>query len=181
MLWLFILLFPFVAHAANIPQPSDVVFVHEAVSEDKQDSYNYIFTLANDDTIYTCQANRCSLLDFRNQPKVDVTFYQLPEGYQRVAGMVDQAVLQEYRSAAVAQYHFSDLETELSSAITARSYHVVTIHEDGTYDRDTASKERNLGPDLQTQTQSMTWIWWFVGGAIVMAAGAGWILWKRRN
>ncbi len=181
MIWLFILLLPLVAQAANLPQPSDVVFVHDGVSEDKQDSYNYIFTVDGDDRIHTCQANRCSLLPFREQASVAATFYQLPEGYQRVAGVVDQGVLQEYVAAAAAQYRLTDLETELSATTTTRSYHTVTIHTDGSYDRDATSQERNLKPEDADSKNRSVWLWWLAGVIVVMGGGAGWILWKRRN
>lgn len=179
--WILFLLLPLTAQAANLPQPSDVVFLHDAVDEDKQDSFNYIYTVAGDDTIYTCQANRCSLLEFREQSTVDVTFYQLPEGYQRVASIVDQAVLQEYRDLATANYHFTALETELSASATTRSYHVVNVHEDGSYDNDTTSQERNADLNDDEASGLGIWLWVIIGSAIVVAAAAGWLLWKRRN
>lgn len=180
MIWL-LLFFPLLTQAANLPQPSDVVFIHDGVHEDKQDSYNYIFTVDGDTTVHTCQANRCSLSPFREQPTVAATFYQLPEGYQRVTGVVDQAVLQEYQAAAVAEYRFTDLETELAATTTTRSYHIVTIDENGSYNRDATSQERNVKPDEDNAITLAAWIWWLVGGAVVVAAAAGWILWKRRN
>ncbi|EKD78849.1 MAG: hypothetical protein ACD_41C00249G0002 [uncultured bacterium] len=173
MLWLFI------AYAATLPQPSDVVFVHADVAEEQQDDFNYIFTVDGDDAIYTCQANRCSLSDFRDQPVVTATFYQLPEGYQRVATVVDQSTLAEYRANAVQEFRLENIETTLAAAGSNRSYHTVTIQADGNFDQDTVSQERNATTDVAAEGK-YRWVWWLIGGGVVIAAGAGFILWKLR-
>lgn len=172
MLWLFVL-------AATLPQPSDVVFIHDGVVEEQQGDFNYIFTLDGDDTIYTCQANRCSLADWRDQPTINATFYQLPEGYQRVATVVDQSTLAEYRTNAIQEFRLEGLETTLSTIGSSRSYHTVTIAADGSFFRDTVSQERNAEVDKANST-NLTWLWWLIGGGVVLASGAGYILWKRR-
>ena len=173
MLWLLF------AYAASLPQPSDVVFIHEGVVEEQQGDFNYIFTVAGADTIYTCQANRCSLSDFRDQSTVNATFYQLPEGYQRVATVVDQATLAEYLANAVQEFRLENLATTLSATESSRSYHTVTIQDDGSFTRDTVSQERNPVAADGTGT-NFGWLGWFIGGGVVLAGGAGYILWKRR-
>ena len=181
MMWLLTLLFPLMAQAATLPQPGDVVLLHESVSEDKQDSFNYIFTVTGKDDIFTCQANRCSVLEFRDQPTIHMTIYQLPDGYQRVAAVVDQAVLSEYKELAVAQYDLDNLPTTLAATNTTRSFHTVTIADDGSFQLDTTSQERN--PEVKEGSGSTvgTWIWWLISGSLAVAAVAAWILWKRRS
>lgn len=180
MIWLFALLFPVVVQAATLPQPSDVVLLHDGVTEGKQSDYNYIFTVDGDDTIYTCQANRCSLASFRDQASVNIIVYELPEGYQRVANLVDQSVLQEYRTNAVQQYRVEGLETALAATASTRSYHTLTIMADGTVARDAVSQERNPAEVSAAAGSSYAWIWWLVGGGVVVGLGAGIVLWKRR-
>lgn len=172
MLWLFVL-------AVTLPQPSDVVFLHDGVAEEQQGDYNYIFTIDGDDTIYTCQANRCSLVDFRDQSIVNGTFYQLPEGYQRVATVIDQSTLTEYRANAQQEFRLAGLETNLTATGSSRTYHTVTIAADGRFERDTVSQERNATAD-DSAGGTGSWIWWLIGGGVVLASGAGYILWKRR-
>lgn len=179
MLWLLLWVFSIPAVAASLPQPSDVVFIHEGVNEEQQGDFNYIFTLDGDGTIYTCQANRCSLADWRDQPTINATFYQLPEGYQRVATVVDQSTLAEYRTNAVQQFRLEGLATTLSATDSSRSYHTVTIKSDGSFERDTVSQERNPVIDDSTANQ-LGLVWWLIGGGVVLASGAGYILWKRR-
>ncbi len=181
MIWLFTLLFPLMAQAVSLPQPGDVVLVHESASDDKQASYNYIFTVTGETDIFTCQANRCSTLAFRDQPTIDMTVYQLPDGYQRVASVVDQTVLKEYQSVAVAQYQLNQLPTTLAATDTTRSYHTVTIADDGSFQLDTTSQERNPEIEVADGQSIATWVWWFIGAALVVASVAGWILWKRRS
>lgn len=180
MIWFFALLFPFLVQAASLPQPSDLVLLHENVAEDQQSDYNYIFTVDSDDTIYTCQANRCSLASFRDQASVNIIVYELPEGYQRVANLVDQSVLQEYRANAAHQYRVEGLETALTATASTRSYHTLTIQADGSIERDAVSQERNPVEVSATAGSSYAWIWWLVGGGVVVGLGAGIVLWKRR-
>ncbi len=180
MIWLFTLLFPFVVQAATLPQPSDVVLLHEGVTEEKQSDYNYIFTVDGDDTIYTCQANRCSLTLFRDQETVQVVIYELPEGYQRVANLVDQSVLQEYQANAAHQYQVEGLETALTATASTRSYHTLTIQADGSIERDAVSQERNPAEISVAAGSKHAWVRWLVGGSAVVALGAGAVLWKRR-
>lgn len=174
------LLLPHWVQAVSLPQPSDVVLLHDGVAEEDQSDYNYIFTVDEDDTIYTCQANRCSLASFRDQVAVSVTFYELPEGYQRVANLVDQSILQEYRANAVQQYRIEGLETALAATESTRSYHTLTIQADGSVERDAISQERNPVEVSATAGSSYAWIWWLVGGGVVVGLGAGIVLWKRR-
>lgn len=184
MIWFWILLLslllPHWVQAVALPQPSDVVLLHAGVAEEDQSDYNYIFTVDGDDTIYTCQANRCSLAAFRDQTAVSVTFYELPEGYQRVANLVDQTVLQEYQANAVQQYRVEALETALAATASARSYHTLTIQPDGSVERDAVSQERNPAEVADAAGATAAWIWWLIGGGGVVAAGAGVVLWKRR-
>lgn len=168
-----------IAYAATLPQPSDVVFLHDGVAEEQQADYNYIFTIDGDDTIYTCQANRCSLTDFRDQSTVSGSFYQLPEGYQRVATVVDQSTLQEYRDNAVQEFRLDNIETTLEASGGERSYHTVTIQADGSFARDTVSQERNAAT-ADSAGAIPAWIWWLIGSGGAVAAGAGFLLWKRR-
>lgn len=179
MVWLLLWLFPSVTQAATLPQPSDVVFIHDGVNEDQQSDYNYIFTIDGDDTIYTCQANRCSLGDFRDQSTITATFYELPEGYQRVATIVDQTILEEYRTNAAEEFRLEGLETTLTATNSSRSYYTVTIFAEGSFELDTTSQERNVVVEDDT-IASIRWIWWLIGGGVVIAGGAGFILWKRR-
>lgn len=179
MIW-FWLLFPLVVQAATLPQPSDVVFIHAGESDEQQIRYNYIFTVDGYEGIHTCQANRCSLLPFRDHGSINATFYQLPEGYQRVANIVDQAVLSDYITVATSSYRFDQLETDLAGTGDSRSYHTVTIAEDGSYQRDTTTQERNPEEVLET-TRSRGWLWLMGGVVVAVLAAVGFILWKRKN
>lgn len=174
------LFLPHWVQAVALPQPSDVVLLHDGVAEEDQSDYNYIFTVDGDDTIYTCQANRCSLASLRDQAAVSVTFYELPEGYQRVANLVDQSVLQEYRANAVQQYRVEALETALAATESTRSYHTLTIQADGSVERNAVSQERNPAEVVDAVGSTAAWVWWLIGGGAVVAAGAGVVLWKRR-
>ncbi|MBI4407474.1 MAG: hypothetical protein HY565_03165 [Candidatus Kerfeldbacteria bacterium] len=180
MFWFWLLFFPLLAQAATLPQPSDVVLLHEGVAEDAQSDYNYIFTVDGDDTIYTCQANRCSLIPFRDQALVNIVVYELPDGYQRVANLVDQSVLQEYQANAAHQYRVEGLETALTATASTRSYHTLTIQADGSIEREAVSQERNPAEIIPAAGSGWAWIWWLVGGSVVVGLGAGIVLWKRR-
>lgn len=172
MLWFLLLV--------ALPQPSDVLLLHADQAEETQTAYNYIFTVDGDDTIYTCQANRCSLADFRAQPSVSLTVYQLPEGYQRVATVIDQATLAEYRSVAVASYRLEQLDTDLTADAASRSYHTITIQTDGSVILDTTNQVRNADP-ASTSNTGNAWLWWFIGGAgLVLMAGLAGFVYTRR-
>ncbi|MFA6475171.1 MAG: hypothetical protein WCV88_03105 [Patescibacteria group bacterium] len=181
MIWFLTLLFPLMAQAVSLPQPSDVVLLHDGQSDEQQTRYNYVFTLANDATIYTCQGNRCSLTPFREQASVDATFYQLPEGYPRVANLTDQTILQSYQQAAVAQYSVTGLATALEAGDKNRSYHTINIKADGSYTSDAVTQERNK-PIVLDDTNAVKYWPWVVGGVIgvLLILSAGYYIYRKR-
>ena len=92
--WLIIgvgLLLPFTGWSAAIPAAGDLVLQYENDAADKQLKYNYLFTVDGDATIYVCQANHCSMSQFKDKSgTVSVTLYKLPDGFPRPQTLPNQ-------------------------------------------------------------------------------------------
>lgn len=171
--------------AAAVAQPSDIVLIYESADIEEQGKENYLFTAEGDETLYPCEANRCSLVEFADQNQVNLTIYKLPEGYPRVATIIDQSTLQEYAAAAAITYTVSNVATTLSAdGSDTRSYQTVQLKADGSYELGTVSQERNvlLQEDTVTeQSRKSNIMWYIIIGLVVVGMGGGAVwLWKRK-
>lgn len=191
MIWLVLLwqlFLPTLGAAVALPQPSDVVLWYEDGDVEAQTKYDYLFTVAGDDTIYPCAANRCSLEPFLEQGTVDLTIYKLPEGYPRVANIVDQDTLVEYRNAAEQTYKIAGVSTmptntDEEADSTGRTFQEIHLKADGSFESSTVTQERNsqLITDEATTTGWPRWLWPVVGLiGLVGVVGVGVWLWKRK-
>lgn len=183
MVW-FALLFAQSVLAAAVAQPSDVVLIYESADIEAQGKENYLFKLEGDEKLYPCEANRCSLAEFTDQSQVNLTIYKLPEGYPRVATVVDQSTLLEYASVAVITYTVPNVATTLSAdGSDMRTYQTLQLKADGSYELDIVSQERNalLQEDVVTEQSWKGFIWYIIVGLVVVGLGVGGVwLWKRK-
>lgn len=183
MIW-FALVFAQSVLAAAVAQPSDIVLIYESTDSAAQGKENYLFTVAGDNTIYPCDANRCSLAEFTDQATINLTIYKLPEGYPRVATVVDQVTLQEYVASAVTTYTVPNVSTTPpGDGSTGRTFQELQLKADGSFELDVVSQERNtlLQEDVVETKPRSKYIWALVIGVIVLGtAGAGFWLWKRK-
>lgn len=183
MIW-FLLLFTHSVLAVAVAQPSDVVLAYESADIEGQSKENYLFTVEGDVTLYPCEANRCSLAEFTDQSYVNLTIYKLPEGYPRVATVVDQSTLQEYAAAAAITYTVPNVATTLSAdGSDTRTYQTLQLKADGSYELDTVSQERNasLQANVATESSWKGYIWYVILGLVVIGLGGGGVwLWKRK-
>ncbi len=183
MFWL-ILLLSHTALAGAVPQTTDIVLIYEGANIEDQGKDNYVYTVADDDTIYTCEANRCSLAQFASQAQITMTIYKLPEGYPRVAGVIDQVTLQKYKQAASQTYTVPNVSTApAGDGSNNRTFQELQLQADGSFSVDTVSQERNsqLLEDRVTDKSWPAYIWYILGGVVVLGlAGGGVWLWKRK-
>jgi hypothetical protein len=182
-MWLIALLLTHSVLAAAVPPVTDVVLIYEDADLEAQGKDNYLFTVDGDSTIYPCAANRCSLADFVDRPTVALTVYKLPEGYPRVANVIDQATLAEYRAAAAVTYAIPNVATTpAGDGSTSRTFQEIHLSADGNFSVDTVSQERNVLLQAAIVTErSGTWLWYVVGGiGAALAIGIGRWLWKRK-
>jgi len=183
MIW-FALVFAQSVLAAAVAQPSDIVLIYESTDSAAQGKENYLFMVEGNTTIYPCDANRCSLAEFTEQATVNLIIYKLPEGYPRVATVVDQATLQEYVTAAATTYIVPNVSTTPpGDGSTGRTFQELQLKADGSFTLDVVSQERNalLQEDAVETESRAKYIWALVIGVIVLGAvGAGFWLWKRK-
>lgn len=168
MTWLITLLLliglPSSVQAETIPQASDVVLIYNNASEEQQAKYNFIYTVNDDNTIYTCEANRCSILPVRDRGTVIMTVYKLPEGFPRVNTEVDQNKLAQYKQQAEQTYVLNSIVTNLSTSGETRPYQLVHLTPDGqaTIDNATYTKpDINVPKDNATPSTNKG-LWWKV-------------------
>lgn len=183
-MWFLLSLIPSLVLAAALPQTSDVVLLYETGDDAQQAKYNYLFTVAGDQTIYPCSANRCSLEPFRDQTAITLTIYKLPDGYPRVATIVDQTTLAEYQAAAEQTYTIPDVATQPANAAeTGRTFQVIQLKADGDFELSTTTQAKNIQLTEETpiETPQRRWLWpvMLVAGGLVIVAGGYW-LWKRK-
>lgn len=185
MIWLWLL--PHFVLAAALPQPADVVLLYENEPAEAQSKYNYLFTVAGDTTIYPCAANRCSLEPFRDQAAVDLTIYKLPEGYPRVANVVDQATLAEYVAAAEHTYTIGEVFTNPTNTDpSGRTFQEVQLSADGSASLRAVTQKKNYDPTTAANSKSGWRRWLWPAAAVVISLGLLlgalwlWRLWKRK-
>lgn len=179
MTWLF--LFPLIAAASALPQTSDVVLIYENVSNEEQTKYNYLFTVEGDDTIYPCSANRCSVEPWRDRESLTLKIYQLPEGYPRVATIVDQTTLAEYKAAAEQNFTIKNILTNPSSDDSGRTFQQVTLHADGSAEVETITQAKNA--QAQEASGYGTWrryLWPVLIVSAILILGIGIWLGRRK-
>lgn len=170
------LLVPGIVFAANIPGASEVVLIYENAAIEQQSRYDFIFTINNDPTIYPCVANRCSMQPFRDLGNVTMTVYKMPEGFPRVANIVDQKVLNEYITLAEKRYVLENIATNLSTVEDGRQYQEAYVYADGTVKLQTANYDKpefNQDESAADENSTGKLIWkiviGLVGAAVVVA------------
>ncbi len=137
-----LLIAPSIVQAASVAEASEVVLWYENESENTQLRYNYIFTLDGDDTVYTCTANRCSMNDFSNLGTISMNLYKMPQGFPRVANVVDQEILQEYVTLAEQNFRIDNIATDWTSVDNDRPYQQVQLYADGSVEVSRAVYEK---------------------------------------
>lgn len=167
---------PITTWAGSIPESSEVVLVYENANQELQTRYNYIYTVNDDQTIYACEANRCSMQQLRDRGSVTMTVYKLPDGFSRPSNIVDQKVLQEYVSLAEKSYVLNNISTNLSATDNGRPYLEVNLYADGTstmasanYDKPEFNQDKN-GPIGSTGLA--LWLKIVIGVTAVIVVGA---------
>lgn len=173
------------AMAASIPQASDVILVYDNANTEQQGKYNFLFTVQNDPIIYPCEGNRCSMVNFRALGEATITVYKLPEGFPRVAGLQDQAKLQEYINQADQHYRLTGIATNWDTTSDGRPYQLVYLSPDGSYriEAETYSKP-STNSNVTTATDRTTlpkWLWGLIGIGTVVIVIAGALWWRIRR
>lgn len=176
--------------AATIPESSDVVLIYDNADTEQQGRYNFMFTVDGDMTIYPCEANYCSVVQFQDRGQVTMTVYKLPEGFPRASTVQDPAKLEEYKQLAESTYTLEDIQTNWLPDKDGRPYQTVQLSPDGkvTIESNTYNK-----PDINTKMSTSKSGFWSARNIIAIVVGvlaiatiifAGWYLRnyiRRRN
>lgn len=154
--------------AATIPESTDVVMVYDDADAEQQGRYDFMYTVEGDTTIYPCEANYCSVAQFKNSGTVTMTVYKLPEGFPRVSTIKDLAKLQEYKQLAEHTYVIEDVQTDLLPDQDGRPYQTVYLSSDGS-----VKAESNVynKPEINPNSSDTVTGFWSARNIIAMVIG----------
>ena len=173
-------LLPVAAGAAVLAQSSEVVLVYDGAGEEDQGRHSFLYTIAGDDTIYPCDANRCDMSEYSERGAVDLTVYKLPEGFPRPQGIADQARLQEFIDSADNTYQLGSIQTDLRDTGDGKQFYTVSVWPDGTHqlNETTYDKADPNTPVEEEGSENEATPGWIVGlivalVVVVLLAGGG--------
>lgn len=173
VLFLSLLTLPALSNAASIPESSEVLLIYNNANEEQQTRYNFIYTVDDDSTVYTCATNRCSTAAFRDRGTINMTVYKLPDGFPRVANIVDQKLLKEYVELAEQSYWIENVITNQSTAEDGRQYLKVFLSPDGSVVLESANYDKPEMNRLNLADNDNTGSIWYliiigIAGAVVV-------------